>query len=638
MNKRVAAFVAVLSLITFGIEIPGVGAQETTFCLDPGFGSGGRLDIVWADADWYWQASTHDRQGRVLVTSYSEQPDHLLDRIQRFNLDGSLDASFANGGTLAVAGEVHSSRNRKLAVDRLGRIWLMRTSWDDVVEFRRYLADGSVDESFEVVEFQSDGLIGYLGDLQVVSSSVLAVWGVEKRDPDGSTVEWVQLDDGVIAAGTSPTSNSHWLRVRDVSPDGWVSGQAYSTADPEDGRGFAWLLGTGFEVDPYIDDEQSTFSGITYLHDGRIIASGSAGVIFQPTDAYVVQLREPTPTSPTIGRTGFGAAVTELGGSRDSVYAISGFGVVVLRTGGSDVRPGFGFLNPDGTIEIETLSSTTVGGGASYATVNFDDGSIAVSGYGNGGNIFSLRISPMHQPAEEGALGDQVRRLYLAYLQRLPEPRGLEFWRGQLVGGARLDSMSESFARSPEFLDLYGSLENEEFVDLIYQNVLGRSSDPAGAHVWTGRLDSGAMTRGEVMTGFSESYENIMITGTVAPHSSSAGSVLRLYQAYFERDPDSSDSCYWTRSLAGGMSLGEVSDFFASSEEFGLIYGSLNDREFVELVYSNVLGRTGEESGVVFWTGQLESAAMTRGQMMIGFSESAEFIGLTDTLPPGVTP
>ena len=42
---------------------------------------------------------------------------------------------------------------------------------------------------------------------------------------------------------------------------------------------------------------------------------------------------------------------------------------------------------------------------------------------------------------------------------------------------------------------------------LVYQNVLGRSPDASGLAYWRGQLDSGASTRGQVMTGFSESPE-----------------------------------------------------------------------------------------------------------------------------------
>ena len=42
----------------------------------------------------------------------------------------------------------------------------------------------------------------------------------------------------------------------------------------------------------------------------------------------------------------------------------------------------------------------------------------------------------------------------------------------------------------------------------MYQNVLGRYGDSAGVTYWTGQLDQHTKSRGEVMSGFSESHEH----------------------------------------------------------------------------------------------------------------------------------
>ena len=67
-----------------------------------------------------------------------------------------------------------------------------------------------------------------------------------------------------------------------------------------------------------------------------------------------------------------------------------------------------------------------------------------------------------------------------------------------------------------------------------------------------------------------------------------------------------------------------MSNFFAKSNEFKTRYGSLDNDEFVQLIYKNVLGRPGETSGIDFWTTQLDSGAKTRGQVMLGYSDSSE--------------
>jgi hypothetical protein len=101
--------------------------------------------------------------------------------------------------------------------------------------------------------------------------------------------------------------------------------------------------------------------------------------------------------------------------------------------------------------------------------------------------------------------------------------------------------------------------------------------------------------------------------------------VIRLYQAYFLRRPDTAGYDYWVGQRRAGVSLNEISAAFAASAEFRTIYGSLSNRQFVERVYLNVLGRPGDATGITYWTGQLDSRARNRGQVMTGFSESAEY-------------
>ncbi len=100
--------------------------------------------------------------------------------------------------------------------------------------------------------------------------------------------------------------------------------------------------------------------------------------------------------------------------------------------------------------------------------------------------------------------------------------------------------------------------------------------------------------------------------------------VRRLYLAFFLRDSDSSGLNYWVQQYRGGRSLADIADFFAGSDEFRTRYGSLSDRDFVRQVYLNVLGRPPDSNGYGYWTGRLRSGT-TRGQMMVGFSESPEF-------------
>ncbi|WP_421120414.1 DUF4214 domain-containing protein [Aquihabitans daechungensis] len=103
------------------------------------------------------------------------------------------------------------------------------------------------------------------------------------------------------------------------------------------------------------------------------------------------------------------------------------------------------------------------------------------------------------------------------------------------------------------------------------------------------------------------------------------GPVTRLYSAYFLRSPDDDGLEFWVNRSRNGTRLYAISSTFAASSEFVRRYGALTNAEFAALVYQNVLGRAPDPTGLAYWTKQLDKG-QTRGRMMVGFSESSEYI------------
>lgn len=115
------------------------------------------------------------------------------------------------------------------------------------------------------------------------------------------------------------------------------------------------------------------------------------------------------------------------------------------------------------------------------------------------------------------------------------------------------------------------------------------------------------------------------------------GTVYRLYRAYFLREPDRGGFDYWVNAYRSGYPLNKISNDFARSEEFRGRYGSLDNRQFLDRVYANVLGRQPDQGGYSYWLDQM-NRGMLRGYVMIYFSDSAEFRSKTaGGVPPGYT-
>ncbi len=115
------------------------------------------------------------------------------------------------------------------------------------------------------------------------------------------------------------------------------------------------------------------------------------------------------------------------------------------------------------------------------------------------------------------------------------------------------------------------------------------------------------------------------------------GQIIRLYRAVLDRNPDRGGFEFWVRRLRTGSTIDEVAAGFVSSREFGLVYGEPDDGEFVDLLYRNVLDREPDAEGRAFWIGQID-AGLTRVRIVVLFAESSEFVSLSGTGLPVLSP
>lgn len=176
--------------------------------------------------------------------------------------------------------------------------------------------------------------------------------------------------------------------------------------------------------------------------------------------------------------------------------------------------------NPSNAELVDALYQNVLGRagdseGRAYWISNLDAGSLSTIDV-----IMAFSDSPENINRTEtspplSALQSQVLRLYQAIFDRPPDEEGFQFWAGQLSTGQTLPDMAAAFVSSPEFEDRYGpSLSDAQFVDALYLNVLSRGGEPDGRAFWIDQLETGTMTRVEVLVAFSESSENVIRTGT----------------------------------------------------------------------------------------------------------------------------
>ena len=103
------------------------------------------------------------------------------------------------------------------------------------------------------------------------------------------------------------------------------------------------------------------------------------------------------------------------------------------------------------------------------------------------------------------------------------------------------------------------------------------------------------------------------------------GQVYRLYQAVFNRTPDSTGLGFYIGVMDRGIGLQDVAAGFAASDEFAQAYGaSPSSAQLVDKLYDNILHRDGDAGGVAFWMAVLDTGKASVAEVLAAFSESPE--------------
>ncbi|MBB5747282.1 DUF4214 domain-containing protein [Brevundimonas variabilis] len=233
----------------------------------------------------------------------------------------------------------------------------------------------------------------------------------------------------------------------------------------------------------------------------------------------------------------------------------------------------------------------------------------------------------------------QVMRLYDTILDRQPDQAGLDVQvRALASGSTTLLALASAFTASPEFVDRYGTLSNEQFVGQLYRFALDRDATAAEITFQAAALNTGT-SRAQLLVNFSESGEHrvqtqsVLNAGLWVPDEK-ALQIARLYDATFDRLPDAAGLAGQLAALNAGTSLLTLAANFAASPEFQARYGALSNQAFVEQLYRFCLDREGDAAGIAVQVNALNTGT-SRAALLLAFSESPEHVALTAPLWSG---
>jgi hypothetical protein len=154
--------------------------------------------------------------------------------------------------------------------------------------------------------------------------------------------------------------------------------------------------------------------------------------------------------------------------------------------------------------------------------------------------------------------------------------------------------------------------QNEQFVQALYNDFLGRNGAVAELDGWVAQLAT------------------IGTAGVANKIIRSPEALTRLvdsfYFKYLNRPADATGEAFWVSDLQNGATQEQVVAAFVSSGEY---YDRLKtlytdaSAAYVQTLYQNVLGRTGSNTEIAFWLAQLPT--LGRDAVALAFAQSSEY-------------
>ena len=377
-------------------------------------------------------------------------------------------------------------------------------------------------------------------------------------------------------------------------------------------------------------------SGTYYIEVGLWLSNTGSTFTSGPPAAggtYLLHVSVPSaPVAPIIlvGSTLNGEVGDDIlvgGSGNDTLNGGSGWDVADYTGAGAAVTVNLATGTASGGAGNDTLSGIEEVWGSAYNDTLTGDGANNII-RGGGGND-TLDGGGGYDVAAYGG----VRRGYTASSTTVSG--GLDGGTDTLINieAASLD-MANRFITSVEFVTRFGVLTDRQFVDLIYQNSVNHAGDPTQAAAYAAAITAGTTTRAQVLLTLAEAGEHLTVSAPTLNAGLWVGddqtlAIARLYDTILNHMPDEAGLVAWRSALDNGTNLLQVAQALFSSAEGVARFGSLSNAQFVDLVYQTALDRAGDAGGIAAYNAGLSGGGITRVQMLLEFSESAEHVRLT---------
>ncbi len=222
-----------------------------------------------------------------------------------------------------------------------------------------------------------------------------------------------------------------------------------------------------------------------------------------------------------------------------------------------------------------------------------------------------------------GDVIDFIARFYSEVLGRAPDQQGLQAWTTFLSANcnrAGFQQIGATFFDSDEFRTSR-PLALSELIRKVYVTYLGREPDPAGLATWTNVMRQVRLRI--AVNGFVPSREFQGLLPDPTNRTAVAALVTRLYNEILGQAPDQAGLTSWVDRVVATRSFNELAAGFLASPDFEARPQTF--RDYITTVYRTFLGRNPDAAGLAGWETILRTALLQI--INVGFVPSPEFQG-----------
>jgi hypothetical protein len=330
---------------------------------------------------------------------------------------------------------------------------------------------------------------------------------------------------------------------------------------------------------------------------------------------------------------GEGNDIVHAGGGNDLVDGGAGDDRLYGDAGDDELTGSAGNDWIDGGAGLDTarLSGTR----ADY-TIRVEQGQMVVSARaGDDGtdHLINVELLNFRGAGEDLSVRGTITRMIDALEDRVATRIELDGWEAAHASGTALVDIAAGLLQNYDGDD---ALTYDDFGRSLYLNGVERPGTYKELSNLLVSLRDGH-TRAEVLLKFADSFEMSYARyagATTHIADTEIGSLVRMYDALFDRAPDAGGLNYWIGAFENGNTIATIADAFVTMAEGGI--NTMTDAEFIAQLYQSGLERTASAGEIAGWIKLMDEGALNRGDLLLGIADSAEMTALVGMMSTSI--